>query len=199
MAIPKSGVKLIKVLPPFKSTCSDLVLIGNHSLDLCEDLKMNATDLFCASYDDLYKIRIFHNTVKALSEFHNNLLTLPSCCEIFEPVLRYLELVPLQNYPVIVQTVAQDLILTLQKQKENSQLRKIVREAARPKALRLYEPKIVEVYDVKRHRVQSKEKAEQSKLLHKFGRRRKERLEKSGEIENFWEELKYIKGYEGMS
>nr|CAI5837325.1 unnamed protein product [Callosobruchus analis] len=173
MAIPKSGVKLIKVLPPFKSTCSDLVLLGNHSLDLCEDLKMNVTDLFCTSYDDLYKIRILHNAVKALTEFHNNLETLPSCCEIFEPVLRYLELIPLQNYPVIVQTVVQDLILTLQKQKENRQLQKIVREAERPKALRLYEPKIVEVYDVKRHRVQSKEKAERNKLLHKLRQEKK--------------------------
>ncbi|VEN44312.1 unnamed protein product [Callosobruchus maculatus] len=173
MAIPKSGVKLIKVSRPFKSTCSDLVLLENHSLDLCEDLKMNVTDLFCTRYDEQYKIRIFHNAVKALSEFHNNLEGLPSCCEIFEPVLRYLELIPLQNYPVIVQTIAQDLILTLQKQKENRQLRKIVREAERPKALRLYEPKIVEVYDVKRHRLQSKEKAERNKLLHKLRQEKK--------------------------
>ncbi|CAH1996644.1 unnamed protein product [Acanthoscelides obtectus] len=173
MAIPKSGVKLIKVLPPFKSTSSDLVLIGNHSLDLCKDLKMDTTDLFSTCYDDEFKIRIFHNAVKALSEFNENLETLPSCVEIFEPVLKYLEMIPLQNYPVIVQTVAQDLILRLQKQKENRQLRKIVREAEKPKALRLYEPKIIEIYDTKRHKMQSKEKAEQSKLLHKLRQEKK--------------------------
>nr|XP_023023933.1 nucleolar protein 14 homolog [Leptinotarsa decemlineata] len=173
MAIPKTGVKLIKVIPPFKPTSSILVLLKNFSLKYDKTLLMESTDLIRIDIDEDFKLRTLYNVTKLLEEFHHNLSELPSAVEIFEPVLRYLILIPTTNYPEQVRNVMEKLKTSLKESKIERKLEYIVMEAKRPKALRLYEPKIEEVYDGKRFKVQSKEKAERSKLLHKLKNERK--------------------------
>ncbi|KAJ8934163.1 hypothetical protein NQ314_013545 [Rhamnusium bicolor] len=150
MAVPKTGVKLLKVLPPFKSTSSLLVLVENYSLESFKSLQMDSTDLLENEIKEEYKIRVLYNTLKLLEDFYYNIKELSSSSEIFERPLRYLELIPTLNYPKEVQNYY------------------IAMETKKPKALRLYEPKIEEIYDGKRFKVQSKKKAERDKMLHKL-------------------------------
>ncbi|KAG5872705.1 hypothetical protein JTB14_008799 [Gonioctena quinquepunctata] len=173
MAIPKTGVKLIKVIPPFKATSNLLVLLENFSLESFESFMMKSEDLQSNDIDEEFKVRVFVNVVKLLEEFHENLKVLPSSVEIFEPLVRYLELLPTTKYPKEVRDIAERLMGSLRGAKSERKLEYIVMEATRPKALRLYEPKIEVVYDGKRHKMQSREKAERSKLLHKLKNERK--------------------------
>lgn len=139
LAIPKSGVRLIKVLPPFKSTLSLLYLAEKVGAD---DLKLQAGDLLNKPIDDSFKIRSIFTTLRLLKDFHANLLHLPSLVEIYEPVLRYLNLIPTENYPETVQNEFEVLKKLLDESISNRQLEFIVIEKKRPKALKLYEPKI---------------------------------------------------------
>ncbi|XP_018579917.1 nucleolar protein 14 homolog [Anoplophora glabripennis] len=168
MAVPKSKPKLIKILPPFKATASDLVLLENYSLGSFKSLHLDSKDLVNDDISEEYKVRVLYVALKLLEEFYNNLKELSSSIEIFNPVLRYLDMIPTCNYPREIKTCLEDLTNTLRNGKVNKKLNYIIMAAERPKALRLYEPKIEEVYDGKRYKKQSKVKAERDKMLHKL-------------------------------
>ncbi|CAG9817556.1 unnamed protein product [Phaedon cochleariae] len=172
MAIPKTGVKLVKVPPPFKSTSTLLVLLENLSLSFSDSsekcFQMKNTDLLSTEIDEEFKVRALHTAIGLSEEFYRHFEKLPSNVEIFSPIQKYLELVPALNYPRKVANGMENLSNCLNKTKSERILNYIVMEATRPKALRLYEPKIEPVYDGKRFKVQSREKREQSKLLHKL-------------------------------
>lgn len=142
MAVPKSEPRLIKVLPPFKATASDLVLLENYSLESFKSLHLDSSDLLDDDIKEEYKIRVFYVALKLLEEFYNNLKELSSSTEIFEPILKYLEIIPSDNYPKEIKTCLEVLATALKNGKANKKLKYIMMEAERPKALRLYEPKI---------------------------------------------------------
>lgn len=171
LAIPKTGVKLIRVLPPFKATLSLLSLTKEMREEV--SLKLELTDLLNRPTDDSFKVRSLFVTLQLLNDFHKNLSHLPSLVEIYEPIFKYLNLIPKQNYPERVQKEFENLIEVLQNSVANRTLEYIVMEKKRPKALKLYEPKIEPVYDVKKHKVQSKAKAERDKLLYKIKKEKK--------------------------
>lgn len=143
LAIPKNSVKLIKVLPPFKPTNSLLCLTEKSEET---DLKLQTSDLLNKSIDDSFKIRSVFTTLCLLRDFHANLSKIPSLVEIYQPVLNYLSQIPQENYPERVQKEFSKLIETLENSISNRQLEYIVMEKKRPKALKLYEPKIEPVY-----------------------------------------------------
>ncbi|KAF2903270.1 hypothetical protein ILUMI_02919 [Ignelater luminosus] len=172
MTIPKSGVRLIKVLPPFRSTSSALVLYKNCS-SVCMSLKLEISDLTEIEISEDFKIRALYTTLKLLQEFKLIFSDYSSRCEIFENVTHYLEQIPVSNYPIEVQNEMKKLSDSLEKTKQERKLDYIVMEAKKPKALRLYEPNIQKVFDTKKHKVTSREKAERDKLLHKLKRERK--------------------------
>jgi len=167
MSIPKTSVKVIKVLPPFLPLSNDLVLTKD-----CSNLKINGkipiSKLVENEMTDEFKVSTLHVTMKVLGEFIENLSNLSSIREIFYKVEEYLHQIPMEFYPEIVKLKHKELCESLNNLKSDRQLRYLIMEAKKPKALRLYEPKIVEIYDGKRHKVQSKEKAEKAKLLHKL-------------------------------
>lgn len=145
MCIPKSGVKLVKVIPPFKSISNHLVLLDNCT-NLKDNLKMNCTDL--ENSDELnneFKVRVFNTTLNLLNEFVELYKELSSCVEVFEHVFKYLELIPTENYPEIVRNNHEKLVDTLKDLKTNRKLIYVRMAEKKPKALRLYEPKIVEM------------------------------------------------------
>ncbi|EFA10489.1 nucleolar protein 14 homolog [Tribolium castaneum] len=166
MAIPKCGVKLIKVNPPFKPTTSSLVLVEKSCEDC--DFKMEASDLERDEINDSFKIRAIYTVLRLVQDFDNNLVSLPSNVEIFNDIRAYLELLPTRNYPKKVADLFESVSQQLKNRKVERKLEYIVLAAKRPKALRLYEPKIVEVFDGKKRKIQSREKAERDKLLHKL-------------------------------
>ncbi|KAJ3643381.1 hypothetical protein Zmor_026095 [Zophobas morio] len=167
MAVPKIGVKLIKVNPPFQPTTNSLVLFNDCTSE-DSSLKMRLSDLAEEKIDDLFKIRALNTTLKLIEEFDNNFSALPSNLEIFKDILAYMELLPTRNYPQKVCTQFERTSQQLKSRRSDKNLDYVVMPAKRPKALRLYEPKIEEVFDGKRRKVQSKEKAERDKLLHKL-------------------------------
>lgn len=144
MGVPKIGVKLIKVNPPFQPTTTHLVLVNDCTNQDC-DLKMEPFDLEEEEIDDLFKIRAIYTTLKLIQEFDNNLATLPSVVEIFCDIRVYLELLPTRNYPEKVSDLFKSLSQQLKTRKTDRKLNYIVMPAKKPKALRLYEPKIEEV------------------------------------------------------
>ncbi|XP_044262372.1 nucleolar protein 14 homolog [Tribolium madens] len=166
MAIPKFGVKLIKVNPPFKPTTSSLVLVNNCTQD--GDFKMEASDLERDEIDDSFKIRAVFTVLRLVQDFDLNLISLPSNVELFNDIRVYLELLPTRNYPEKVGNLCESVSQQLKKRTVERKLEHLVMAAKRPKALRLYEPKIVEVFDGKKRKIQSREKAEREKLLHKL-------------------------------
>lgn len=139
LTIPKAGVKLVKVLPPFKSTSSLLLLLNDCSHESLS-LKLDSIDLLNDPIEDSFKIRSTYTALKLLSEYHQVLSHLPSVPELFEPAVEYLKLIPRNNYPKEVQAEFEKLLNGLSS--FNRVMEFIVMEKKRPKALKLYEPKI---------------------------------------------------------
>ncbi|KAJ8941561.1 hypothetical protein NQ318_011520 [Aromia moschata] len=79
-----------------------------------------------------------------------------------------MEMIPTSKYPKEIKTAVEDFVNLLDEDRLKRKLDYIVMEAKKPKALRLYEPKIEEVYVGKRFKVQSKAKAERDKMMHKL-------------------------------
>lgn len=145
MAIPKTGVKLIKVLPPFKKTSSLLVLTKNFSSGYSDQLRLEYSYLLNMDMEESYKIRVLYASLKILEEFHTHFKDLPSCVEIFSPVLKYLEAIPMNYYPELVKNSHEHLFKVLKSSIDQRKLPFIVMQVMKPKALRMYEPKIEEV------------------------------------------------------
>ncbi|XP_050310723.1 nucleolar protein 14 homolog [Anthonomus grandis grandis] len=167
MAIPKKSVKIIKVVPPFKPLCTDLVLTETYN-DSQPPQKFNVANLLEQEFSDNFKVSCLHLTLKLLNEFRENLQELPSNVEIFADVDKYLGQISMEFYPDLVKREYKEFCDSFSKMKSERRLQHLVMEQKKPKALRLYEPKIEEVYDGKRHKMQSKEKAERAKLMHKL-------------------------------
>lgn len=142
MCIPKAGVRVIKVAPPFKSSSNALVLFNNWSDSPDLKLQMDFAYLLEDEIGDEYRIRTFYTALCLLEEFATNFKDLSSMFEIFIPPARYLKLIPTQNYPEEVRKKVDILKEKLDTMKNNRTLKYLVVEKQRPKALRLYEPNI---------------------------------------------------------
>lgn len=145
MAVPKTGVKLIQVLPPFKKTSSDLVLVENLSSHTSFNTKMDCLNLLNMDIEESYKIDVLYASLEILEEFHANYKVLPSCVEIFSPILKYLEAIPMNYYPKLVKDAHAGLLNTLRNSIDQRNMPYIVMEAMKPKALKMFEPKIEDV------------------------------------------------------
>ncbi|KAB0794544.1 hypothetical protein PPYR_11383 [Photinus pyralis] len=173
MAIPKPCVKQIKVLPPFRSISSHLVLTKRTTT--LTTTKLELTDLTELDISEDFKQRSLQVALQLVSEFNENFHELSSNCEIFSPIEEYLGQIPTANYtPDLRQLLGE--ILDKLKSNHDKKLYYIVMQASKPKALRLYEPNIQKVYDVKSRKIMSKEKMERAKLLHKI------KVEKKGAL-----------------
>lgn len=145
MAIPKRGVKLIKVLPPFQAISSHLVLVDNCSSIVLKDFKMDCSEMLGLNIEELFKIKVLYICIRFLEEFHSHYEELPSSVEIFSPVLRYLENIPLTKYPKTVENLHNKVLNLLKTSRDQKKLPHIVMAAIKPKALKMLEPKIVEM------------------------------------------------------
>ncbi|XP_066253450.1 nucleolar protein 14 homolog [Euwallacea similis] len=166
MCIPKSSVQLIKVVPPFKPLNSHLVLTKKYEKKIPR--KYSFSHLLKSELTEHFKVSTLHLALKLLKEFQENLKNLPSCVEIFTDIEVFLNLIPVDLYPGDVQKEFKGVCDLLKKWKSSRKLIYLTIAEKKPKALRLYEPKIVEIFDGKRRKVQSREKAERDKLIHKL-------------------------------
>lgn len=145
MAIPKRSIKLIKVQPPFKPTSSHLVLLDDLSCNDFNNLKMNCSNLLNSEIEENYKMEVLYACIKILEQFHTSYQDLPSCVEIFSPVLRYLEAIPMDKYPKLIKNAQETFLNNLRNSRDQQKLPYIVMQAMKPKALKMLEPKIEEV------------------------------------------------------
>ncbi|XP_003707475.1 nucleolar protein 14 homolog l(3)07882 [Megachile rotundata] len=172
VSTPKHLIQGIKMIPPFKTVgdFSNLLILYDDQNDLDIDLNitsMKASDLIAGELDNEFKIRALLTAVNLLHEFKNQLEELEAVYSIFEPVIKLLKPNTFDKYPQTVRKSVENLQEDLNALK-NKKLEYIVIEKKKPKPLRLYEPRIETVYDGKKPRTMSKEKAEREKLLHKY-------------------------------
>lgn len=144
MCIPKRSIQIIKVLIPFKIHCNCLVL--QDSVKEMET-KLYIDDIFDEEIDDSFKIRALYCSVKMLREITENLqlANIPSTYEMLESAYKFLTLIPLDKYPIKVCNEIKTLQKIIEDGELNRKLVYLVIPKAKPKALRLYEPKVVKV------------------------------------------------------
>ncbi|XP_076681466.1 nucleolar protein 14 homolog l(3)07882 isoform X1 [Andrena cerasifolii] len=172
VSTPKHLIQGIKMIPPFKAIgeSSNLLVLEDDQTDLEIDPSgalMRASDLVHGESDDDFKIRALLTALNLSREFKNQLEELEAVYPIFEPILKLLKPNALDKYPPNARKHVKHLRKDL-KGLRKKKLEHIVREKKKPKPLRLYEPRIERVYDFKKHKTMSKEKAEKEKLLHKY-------------------------------
>ncbi|XP_078047540.1 nucleolar protein 14 homolog l(3)07882 [Augochlora pura] len=172
LATPKHLIQGMKMIPPFKKygDSSNLLVLDSDQTDLDIELNnalMKASDLLEEEMDDEFRVRALITAINMLREFKNHLEELEAVYSIFEPILKLLKLNDFDKYPSNVKTHIK-LFRKELKALKNKKLEYLVVQKKKPKPLRLHEPRIEPVYDGKRHRPMSKDKAEREKLLHKY-------------------------------
>ncbi|XP_015120111.1 nucleolar protein 14 homolog [Diachasma alloeum] len=168
----KPPLLILKIVPPFKRAgdVANLLVLQEDQTSLEINhlgAHMRAGDLVDGDIDDEFRIRAFLTAVNLAEEFSKQLGELEAVYSIFEPIINLLNINSYGKYPENirkhVERVSKDLLAL-----EDKQLEYLVKAKKKPKALRLYEPRIERVYDGKKHRPMSKEKAEKEKLMHKL-------------------------------
>jgi nucleolar protein 14 len=94
--------------------------------------------------DDSFKLRALHTAVKLLLEFCCHLENMSESYHIFKPVLTTLKQLDVGKYPCFLQEDIKSVISKVGKM-EQQKLQFLVMEKKKPKALRLYEPRVEEV------------------------------------------------------
>ncbi|KAJ4450939.1 hypothetical protein ANN_02374 [Periplaneta americana] len=84
-----------------------------------------------------------------------------------------------------------DRLFAKVEEKRQQKLEFLVLEKKKPKALRLYEPRIEEVFDMKKRRIMGKERQEREKLLHKYKREMKGAVREIRRDKSFLAKLKH--------
>jgi nucleolar protein 14 len=107
--------------------------------------KMQIEDFGLEDINDNYRLRTFITTINLLHEFKEQCKELDAAYSIFEPILTLLKYGSIKRYPKEVKEKFQNLMNELEKLKDKK-LKYLVFNKKRPKALRMYEPRIEVVY-----------------------------------------------------
>ncbi|XP_041985425.1 nucleolar protein 14 homolog [Aricia agestis] len=158
----------VQVVPPFRLH-KDLKILKLECdcTKLEVEPKMAAKDLI-SELDDKFKIRCFSTSVLMIKEFFNNYNDMEPLEAIFEPHLQLLSRVDLDLYPKWISKMVVGVINHMKETLEVKTYTLMTAEKVRPKALRLYDPEIQEVFTGKKHTKLTKEKAEQMRLEGKY-------------------------------
>lgn len=146
VCLPKPLGKVIKVIPPFKTVgevSNVLVLEESHKkLEMEADaFKLQVRDFIGQDIDDDYKIRTFMTAVNLLCAFVEQCSELDAAFSIFEPILVLLKSSSVKRYPRSVRKNVEILTNKIEELKQKS-LEYLTYEKKKPKALRMYEPRI---------------------------------------------------------
>lgn len=144
MCVPKTGIKLMKIPPPFKSSSNALVLFNNWNESNVK-LNMDFAYLLNGEIEDECKIRTLYQVLCVCEELLTNFEDLQSNYEIFSLFVNYLNMIPMNNYPEELRTKVVMLKDKFSFLKNNRSLQYLVMTKQKPKALRLYEPNIEKV------------------------------------------------------
>ncbi|KAK7493223.1 hypothetical protein BaRGS_00015560 [Batillaria attramentaria] len=174
LAADKDPSKLEKVFPPFKP-------VGNHidllklkgSIDQVPVLNVTKTLATGVEKQDLdtdeFRISSISTCVHLLQEFSHLYSKLPATPQVFAPVLNMLKKLPTSLYPQGVKESVDMLVATLEKDATRP-LTPLTVEKKRPQPLKMFEPRVEEVFDGKKKRKGSRELLEKQRLQHKVKR-----------------------------
>ncbi|XP_069679275.1 nucleolar protein 14 [Periplaneta americana] len=194
MAVPKSCVRMVSVVFPVHiiGRARNLLVLPEHSIDSYEETQlMNIDDLRGINSEKTnFNIRALHTAVKLLLEFCEHFWNVTSNYIIFNPVAITLKKLDVEKYPSVLIKDIQRLFAKVE-EKRQQKLEFLVLEKKKPKALRLYEPRIEEVFDTKKRRIMGKERQEREKLLHKYKREMKGAVREIRRDKSFLAKLKH--------
>ncbi|XP_060807022.1 nucleolar protein 14 homolog [Amyelois transitella] len=159
----------IQVVPPFRLHKDEKILNLDHDCSkLTVESKMAAKDLVAKEISDDFKIRTLFVSVLLLKEFFNffNEIEAQQC--LFEPHIQLLGRIDTDLYPENVRKTVRKVMKHMKETLELKTFTQLTREKKRPKALRLYEPDIQEVFTGSKSSKLSREAADRARLQTKY-------------------------------
>ncbi|CAH0597599.1 unnamed protein product [Chrysodeixis includens] len=159
----------IQVVPPFRLHKDARILnLENDCSKMVVGTKMAAADLTLKELNDDFKIRCLASSMGILKEFFDYFSDIEAQVYLFEPHLRLISRIDLDLYPVKVVCRVNEIANYMKACLEVKTFTPLSREKKRPKALRLYEPDIQEVFTGSKSSKLSREQAESQRLKSKY-------------------------------
>ncbi|XP_022130085.2 nucleolar protein 14 homolog [Pieris rapae] len=163
-----SVINPVQVVPPFRLHKDGKVLNLEQDYSKMEvDVKMSAKDFVC-EIDEAFKIKCLYNSVLMLREFFDHYIEIDALKALFEPHMQLLGLIDLEWYPKKIVSKVTKVLQHMKDSLETKTYALITREKVRPKALRLYEPDIQEVFTGSKLSKLSREASERKRLQGKY-------------------------------
>lgn len=169
----KKKVKL-PINPPFKrfGAASSLLLLENNiEEETLPKLSLASLNDKGKEITDNFKVNILSKTVKLLHCLCDCWSKLPSVKALMEPTAKILEAICLDHYPSSLKEMITGLKSAIDCLPGPKQA--LVKEAKKPKSLKMYEPAIERVIEGMKKSVGTKDFQEKQKLLQKLKRERK--------------------------
>ncbi|XP_050534140.1 nucleolar protein 14 [Daktulosphaira vitifoliae] len=141
-----------------------------------------------SNFDTVFKLSSLYITLELVSRFSQLCNNIQSSREIWFPHLQIINEIKIESDILKnqIEKVKKELQIII-----NKKLEKLQTLSNRPKALRLYEPRIQKVFDGRTFKTQSKEKAERTKLLKSYKREMKSAVREIRKDNSFLSKLKY--------
>lgn len=159
----------IQVIPPFRlHRDAKLLNLENDCSKIEVQNKMAAKDLVLSEINDDFRIRCLWTSVGILKEFFDYFNDIEAQEYLFEPHLRLMDRIDLDLYPKKAVKVITSIVQYMKSSLEVKTFTPLCREKPRPKALRLYEPDIQEVFTGSKSSKLSREQAESQRLKSKL-------------------------------
>ncbi|KAL4141856.1 hypothetical protein QTP88_004412 [Uroleucon formosanum] len=177
----------ISYVQQFKSNMKILTLENNET-QIEWSKKLSINEIFSEkNIDCAFKLTSLYVILDLVVRFSKLCEDIPSVNEIWAPHLSIITTLKINSDEMNAQIDK----TKLQLQMLNKKLEKLQTVSNRPKALRLYEPRIQKIYDGRTFKTESKEKAERSKLLHRYKREMKSAVREIRKDNSFLSKLKY--------
>ncbi|KAF0762760.1 nucleolar protein 14 isoform X1 [Aphis craccivora] len=165
-----------------------LLIIENNATQTEWSKKLSINEIFSEeNIDDAFKLTSLYIILDLIFRFRKLCEDIPSVNEIWTPHLSIITTLKINSDEMNAQINK----TKLQLQMVDKKLEKLQTLSNRPKALRLYEPRIQKIYDGRTFKTESKEKAERSKLLHRYKREMKSAVREIRKDNSFLSKLKY--------
>ncbi|XP_026754279.2 nucleolar protein 14 homolog [Galleria mellonella] len=159
----------VQVIPPFRFHKDVKILNLEHDCSTMEvESKMAAKDLVLKSIDNNFKIKCLLVSSTMLKEFFDNFNDLEAQQCIFEPHIRLLGRIDFELYPKKVVCIVTKIMQYMKESLEVKTYTPMTTEKHKPKALRLYEPDIQEIFTGSKSSKLSREEAERRRLKTKY-------------------------------
>ncbi|CAH0390088.1 unnamed protein product [Bemisia tabaci] len=157
------------------------------------EITMKAVDLSEDSdnFDDNFKLRVLATIFKFITQFAYRYNSLPASPMIFAPIKNSINKLQVEKYPDFLSSLVEECNSALETAIDKK-LEVLTKEKEKPKILKLYEPKIVPVYDMKFLKEKEGDpKAEHVKLLRTYRKEMKGAMREIRRDKDFISRIKF--------